>query len=74
MQRNSGSYARFALAVLVAASAQAQGTGSTPVITVGSNVQVSKQFPKLLHQESWAAGDPDHISPTRTDAPDKRRC
>ena len=55
MQRNSrwntNLYAGAVLAVLSALSVQAQGGASTPVITVGPNVQVSKQFPKLLHQE-----------------------
>lgn len=60
MQWNSGFCARVALAVLIAVSAQAQGIAFVPVISVGPNVEVSKQFPKLLHQESWAAGDPDH--------------
>src|SRR5438132_1071300 len=60
MQPHSGLYARSALAVLIATSARAQGTASTPVMSVGPNVEVSKQFATLAHYELWAAGDPDH--------------
>jgi hypothetical protein len=52
--------ARQVATLLAIVCAPVLGAQGASVISVGSNVQVSKAFAKLLHQESWAAADPVH--------------
>jgi hypothetical protein len=48
------------LAFLATRTTHAQDPSPAAIISVGPNVQISKQFSTLPHYENWAAGDPDH--------------